>query len=132
MLTRKRWQAAQEEHILAKETEYLENTPSGNIIIGFDNYTKGMSTAAAQRRKTGPTDALRVFSRSSVSYNAAAATVGSTVTSNSEGIFQRLTWLQLGRTNARFNARRLTRTHAHVEQLWEQGRHGRIGRADAD
>ncbi|KAL2259389.1 hypothetical protein VTK26DRAFT_6963 [Humicola hyalothermophila] len=66
--------AAQEELILAKETEYLENTPAGNIIVGFDNYTKGTSAAAAQRRKAGLTDTLRVFSRSSVSYNPAAST----------------------------------------------------------
>ncbi|KAL2127820.1 hypothetical protein VTI74DRAFT_10121 [Chaetomium olivicolor] len=65
--------AVQEEQILIKETEYLESTPSGNIIIGFDNYTKGTSSAAAQRRKTGLADQNRVFSRSSVSYNAAAA-----------------------------------------------------------
>jgi chromatin modification-related protein EAF6 len=62
-------QAAEEELIYEKETEYLENTPSGNIIIGFDNYTKGTTGAAAQRRKTGLTDANRVFSRSSISYN---------------------------------------------------------------
>ncbi|KAK3337431.1 histone acetyltransferase subunit NuA4-domain-containing protein [Cercophora scortea] len=64
--------AAQEESIYAKETEYLENTPSGNIITGFDNYTKGTANAAAQRRKTGLSDANRVFSRSSVSYNPSA------------------------------------------------------------
>ncbi|KAK3942181.1 NuA4-domain-containing protein [Diplogelasinospora grovesii] len=64
--------AAQEESIYQKESEYLENTPMGNIITGFDNYTKGTTTAAAQRRKTGLTDANRVFSRSSISYNAAA------------------------------------------------------------
>ncbi|KAM7205805.1 NuA4 domain containing protein [Naviculisporaceae sp. PSN 640] len=58
-----------EESIYSKETDYLENTPGGNIITGFDNYTKGTSNAAAQRRKTGLTDANRVFSRSSVSYN---------------------------------------------------------------
>ncbi|KAK3341199.1 histone acetyltransferase subunit NuA4-domain-containing protein [Lasiosphaeria hispida] len=61
--------ATQEDSIYSKETEYLETTPSGNIITGFDNYTKGASTAAAQRRKTGLTDANRVFSRSSISYN---------------------------------------------------------------
>lgn len=55
--------------IYDKETEYLENTPSGNVIIGFDNYTKGTTGAAAQRRKMGLTDANRVFSRSSISYN---------------------------------------------------------------
>ncbi|KXX73270.1 Chromatin modification-related protein eaf6 [Madurella mycetomatis] len=64
--------AATEELIAQKEADYLENTPGGNIIVGFDNYTKGPSTAAAQRRKTGLADTYRVFSRSSVSYNAAA------------------------------------------------------------
>ncbi|KAL0474502.1 histone acetyltransferase subunit NuA4 domain-containing protein [Neurospora intermedia] len=63
---------AQEESIYQKETEYLENTPAGNIITGFDNYTKGTANVAAQRRKTGLTDANRVFSRSSISYNPAA------------------------------------------------------------
>lgn len=68
-------QATTEELIAQKEADYLENTPGGNIIVGFDNYTKGPSTAAAQRRKTGLADTYRVFSRSSVSYNAAAAAV---------------------------------------------------------
>ncbi|TQW08491.1 hypothetical protein V2A60_000127 [Cordyceps javanica] len=57
-----------EEGIAQKESAYLENTPSGNIITGFDNYMKGISGAAAQRRKTGPMDQNRVFSRSSISY----------------------------------------------------------------
>ncbi len=58
-----------EEAIFQKESDYLENTPSGNIITGFDNYTKGTTGAAAQRRKTGLTETNRVFSRSSISYN---------------------------------------------------------------
>ncbi|KAK4193414.1 hypothetical protein QBC35DRAFT_481521 [Podospora australis] len=72
-------QAATEDRILQMETAYLENTPSGNIITGFDNYTKGgaATSAAAARKKTGSgslTDpANRVFSRSSISYNPAAA-----------------------------------------------------------
>ena len=53
---------------MQKEAAYLESTPSGNIITGFDNYMKGISGAAAQRRKTGPMDQNRVFSRSSISY----------------------------------------------------------------
>ncbi|KAK0618499.1 histone acetyltransferase subunit NuA4-domain-containing protein [Bombardia bombarda] len=64
--------ATQEESIYTKETEYLETTPSGNIITGFDNYIKGTTNAASQRRKTGLTDANRVFSRSSISYNPSA------------------------------------------------------------
>lgn len=57
-----------EEGIIQKESAYLENTPSGNIITGFDNYMKGISGAGAQRRKTGPMEQNRVFSRSSTSY----------------------------------------------------------------
>ncbi|KAI6780195.1 histone H4 acetyltransferase [Emericellopsis cladophorae] len=57
-----------EEAIAQKEAMYLESTPSGNIITGFDNYMKGQSGAAAQRRKTGPMEQNRVFSRSSISY----------------------------------------------------------------
>lgn len=57
-----------EESIAQKETAYLDSTPSGNIITGFDNYMKGTSGAAAQRRKTGPAEQNRVFSRSSISY----------------------------------------------------------------
>ncbi|KAK3394412.1 histone acetyltransferase subunit NuA4-domain-containing protein [Podospora didyma] len=64
-----------EDSIYKKETEYLENTPSGNIIIGFDNYTKGTNTAASQRRKTGLTEANRVFSRSSISYNSSPVSI---------------------------------------------------------
>ncbi|KAJ4163335.1 hypothetical protein LMH87_005070 [Akanthomyces muscarius] len=70
-----------EEGIVQKESAYLENTPSGNIITGFDNYMKGISGAAAQRRKTGPMDQNRVFSRSSISYRpnvSESATPGST------------------------------------------------------
>jgi chromatin modification-related protein EAF6 len=57
-----------EESIATKETMYLDSTPSGNIITGFDNYMKGTTGAAAQRRKTGPSEQNRVFSRSSISY----------------------------------------------------------------
>ncbi|GAO16139.1 hypothetical protein UVI_02040340 [Ustilaginoidea virens] len=57
-----------EESILTKEASYLESTPSGNIITGFDSYMKGISGAAAQRRKSGPADQNRVFSKSSMSY----------------------------------------------------------------
>ncbi|EFY88642.1 PWI domain mRNA processing protein, putative [Metarhizium acridum CQMa 102] len=57
-----------EDTIVSKEAAYLESTPSGNIITGFDNYMKGTSGAAAQRRKAGPADQNRVFSKSSISY----------------------------------------------------------------
>ncbi|RKL40560.1 hypothetical protein BFJ72_g6161 [Fusarium proliferatum] len=48
-----------EDSISQKETAYLDSTPSGNIITGFDNYMKGMSGAAAQRRKAGPMEQNR-------------------------------------------------------------------------
>lgn len=57
-----------EESILSKEASYLESTPSGNIITGFDNYMKGTGGAAAQRRKSNAADLNRVFSKSSISY----------------------------------------------------------------
>ncbi|KAG5919055.1 hypothetical protein E4U42_006613 [Claviceps africana] len=60
-----------EESIVSKEAAYLESTPSGNIITGFDNYMKGTTGAAAQRRKSGPIDQNRVFSKSSISYRPA-------------------------------------------------------------
>lgn len=61
-------QAQLEESIASKESAYLDSTPTGNIITGFDNYMKGTSGAAAQRRRAGPMEQNRVFSRSSVSY----------------------------------------------------------------
>ncbi|KAI0401801.1 histone acetyltransferase subunit NuA4-domain-containing protein [Xylaria palmicola] len=60
---------AQEQSILQKETEYLESTPYGNIITGFDGYIKGNANATAQRKRTGLTDQNRIFSRSSISHN---------------------------------------------------------------
>ncbi|KAK5657090.1 hypothetical protein OQA88_3618 [Cercophora sp. LCS_1] len=74
-----------EDSIYQKETEYLENTPSGNIITGFDNYTKGTGNAANARRKTGLSEANRVFSRSSISYNANSveSTSGNSTPANS-------------------------------------------------
>ncbi|KAK2592040.1 hypothetical protein QQS21_010273 [Conoideocrella luteorostrata] len=73
-----------EESIITKEASYLESTPSGNIITGFDNYIKGTSGAAAQRRKAGPADQNRVFSKSSISYrpNNGDSTPGSTPASH--------------------------------------------------
>ncbi|KXH67921.1 histone acetyltransferase subunit NuA4 [Colletotrichum salicis] len=72
-----------EADIEQKETAYLDSTPNGNIIAGFDNYIKG-SGAAAQRRKAGATEQNRVFSRSSVSYRpgSEATTPGSTPASH--------------------------------------------------
>ncbi|KHN95317.1 Histone H4 acetyltransferase, NuA4 complex, Eaf6 [Metarhizium album ARSEF 1941] len=73
-----------EDNIVSKEAAYLESTPSGNIITGFDNYMKGTSGAAAQRRKSGPADQNRVFSKSSLSYrpNNGDSTPGSTPASH--------------------------------------------------
>ncbi|KAK8139881.1 hypothetical protein PG984_001004 [Apiospora sp. TS-2023a] len=51
------------------ETKYLDSTPVGNILTGFDNYTKGVTATTAQRRKVGAIEQNRVFSRSSISYN---------------------------------------------------------------
>ncbi|KAK6066011.1 histone acetyltransferase subunit NuA4 [Seiridium cupressi] len=59
-----------ENKIADLEGRYLESTPGGNILTGFDNYTKGLTGAAAQRRKVGSAEQNRVFSRSSISYNA--------------------------------------------------------------
>lgn len=57
-----------EEQIYKKETEYLEETPSGNIITGFENYTKGTNTGLGGRKRGNVVDGNRVFSRSSVSF----------------------------------------------------------------
>ena len=59
--------AAQEEAIYKKETDYLEETPNGNIITGFEAYTKATAPGAA-RRKAAVSEQNRVFSRSSVSF----------------------------------------------------------------
>ncbi|KAF8477422.1 histone acetyltransferase subunit NuA4-domain-containing protein [Kalaharituber pfeilii] len=53
--------SALEDQISKFEASYLEDTPNGNIIRGFDNYIKG--TAARRRNAIG--DADRVFSMSS-------------------------------------------------------------------
>lgn len=55
------------------EGDYLENTPNGNIIVGFDNYTKGTGAGAgASRRRGNHVDPNRVFSGSDITYNANA------------------------------------------------------------
>src|SRR5205807_1245293 len=65
-----------------KETEYLEETPSGNIITGFESYTKGTTggigggaAGGRSRRGGGVSEGNRVFSRSSVSFNANAVCI---------------------------------------------------------
>jgi phage-related protein len=57
-----------EETIAHKEQVYLDATPNGNIITGYDHYMKSSGGAAAQRRKTGLGEQNKVFSRSSVSF----------------------------------------------------------------
>lgn len=77
-----------EESIERKEGEYHDSTPSGNILTGFEHYTKGSTqAAAAQRRKGIHPEQLRVFSRSSVTYNplAAAAAGDSSSGANTPG-----------------------------------------------
>ncbi|RKF65181.1 Chromatin modification-related protein eaf6 [Golovinomyces cichoracearum] len=66
--------AAQEEIIIKKEQEYLEETPVGNIIIGFDNYTRGglVSGRRRGREEEEREQRLRIFSRSSISWNSNA------------------------------------------------------------
>jgi len=61
----------QEQEIYKRETEYLEETPAGNIITGFDGYTKGsgVSGGGGARRKGNVVEGNRVFSRSSISWN---------------------------------------------------------------
>ncbi|PBP24564.1 hypothetical protein BUE80_DR004409 [Diplocarpon rosae] len=58
----------QEEAIYRKESEYLEDTPHGNIITGFEAYTKGGGVMPGQRRRAPPRAEDRIFSGSSVSF----------------------------------------------------------------
>jgi len=59
--------AANDDRIYDKETAYLDDTPAGNIMMGFENYTKGSAAGGAMRRR-GPVDQYRVFSNSSVTF----------------------------------------------------------------
>lgn len=58
------------DNIYMKEGEYLDNTPNGNIIVGFENYTKGAAAGAgASRRRGNMADSNRIFSASDLTYN---------------------------------------------------------------
>jgi len=60
-----------EDRLYSAETEYLESTPNGNMLTGFDNYIKGSSSSAAGgRRKGAINESDRVFSNSSISFKA--------------------------------------------------------------
>ena len=50
-----------EEQIYKLEGAYLEDTPSGNVVRGFDNYVKGSQT----KKRVGLSEQERVFSLSS-------------------------------------------------------------------
>lgn len=67
-------QAHLEETISQKESAYLDSTPHGNIITGYDGYIKG-SGSAAHKRKPPPLEQNRVFTRSSISYRSNAGGV---------------------------------------------------------
>lgn len=58
----------QEDHIQKNETKYLESTPMGNIITGFDNFTK-TGGGAGSRKKGVVSDVHRIFSKSSTTWN---------------------------------------------------------------
>lgn len=56
--------------IYQRETDYLESTPNGNIILGFENYTKGTAAGAgASRRRGNIAETSRIFTMSDVTYN---------------------------------------------------------------
>ena len=73
-------QAALEANIARMENAYLEETPAGNLVKGFDNYIKGSSASTVtgsigglsssgpgMRRKAAINDQDRIFSRSAAS-----------------------------------------------------------------
>jgi chromatin modification-related protein EAF6 len=66
-----------EDTIYKNETDYLEDTPAGNIITGFEGYTKGSGVLApgGGRRRAQVVDGNRVFSRSSLSFGVGSASV---------------------------------------------------------
>ncbi|KAK9463655.1 histone acetyltransferase subunit NuA4-domain-containing protein [Lipomyces oligophaga] len=60
-----------EEQLYKYEGAYLEDTPNGNIIKGFDNYLKASSSSSQSsslKRRATYTELDRLFSSSSVSY----------------------------------------------------------------
>ncbi|KAM3086738.1 chromatin modification-related protein eaf6 [Clarireedia jacksonii] len=74
-----RFLSLHEDSIYRKETEYLEDTPQGNIITGFDGYTKGAgpggvggrggAAGAGRKGGLGLGEPQRVFSGSSHTWN---------------------------------------------------------------
>lgn len=50
-----------EEQLYKMEGAYLEDTPNGNVVKGFDNYNKGTQP----KKRTGLSEQDRVFSLSS-------------------------------------------------------------------
>ena len=50
-----------EEQLYKLEGAYLEDTPSGNVVRGFENYVKGSQT----KKRIGLSEQDRVFSMSS-------------------------------------------------------------------
>lgn len=67
-------QAQLEDSISQKESAYLDSTPHGNIITGYDGYIKG-GGSAAHKKKPPPLEQNRVFTRSSISYRPNASGV---------------------------------------------------------
>ncbi|VEU20248.1 DEKNAAC101135 [Brettanomyces naardenensis] len=58
-----------EENIFSKETQYLaDGTTHGNIIKGFENFSKTNSSSSTRVKKIQFTDEDRIFSLSSSTY----------------------------------------------------------------
>ncbi|EEY18757.1 conserved hypothetical protein [Verticillium alfalfae VaMs.102] len=116
--------AAIESDIETKEAAYLDSTPHGNIIAGFDNYIKGHQRAPA------PSAASRATRSSTASSRAPASPIAPAVHVHPDPFIQPFTenrgrWLtrSVGGHDAwicRFDPR-IPRTDAHVYFLQGQG-----------